>query len=355
MAIAQQLLFFVSGLGVFNGLLMSGYFLIKKGGHALQNQLFGCLLLMLSLRIGKSVLYFFQAELPLLALQLGLTACFFVGPFLFLYVRAVQRQQTRLTLTGWGHLLLAALTIGSIGGLFPYSERPDLWNPTIVQFIYAIWMGYVLAAAYYLWPILRKAFRKWSVTDKWLLVVWTTNTLICVVFHATLYLHSPSYIFGPITFSFVFYALLLFLIFFPGSKTVINGVRQRYSNKQLAANQAALLSAKLHRLMREEQLYTNANLKLEELARRVEVSPHVLSQFLNDNLGKGFSGFVNAYRIEAAGALLQTAQHLSVEGIGQEVGFRSKSAFYAAFRKIYGMTPRQFVRQSKVPQIRSEL
>ena len=43
------------------------------------------MLLMVSIRILKSVLYYFNAEIAETILQIGLSACFLIGPLLYLY------------------------------------------------------------------------------------------------------------------------------------------------------------------------------------------------------------------------------------------------------------------------------
>ena len=53
---------------------------------------------------------------------------------------------------------------------------------------------------------------------------------------------------------------------------------------------------------------------------------------------------VNGFRVEAAIAKLQDPafDQLSVEGIGLESGFQSRSAMYAAFKKQTGYSPGHF-------------
>ena len=66
--------------------------------------------------------------------------------------------------------------------------------------------------------------------EKWLLVVFSANVLICLVFNSSMYFGFPAYIFSPITFSLVFYALALFLLFHPKRKIILQGAETRYQN-----------------------------------------------------------------------------------------------------------------------------
>ena len=86
MSLQQQLIFLFSALGAINGFIVSGYFLLKRTEKRLSDYFLGGLLLMLSIRIIKSVFLFFNRELFEVFIQFGLTACFLIGPFLFLYV-----------------------------------------------------------------------------------------------------------------------------------------------------------------------------------------------------------------------------------------------------------------------------
>lgn len=353
MEITNQLLFFFSGLGVFNGLLMSLYFLFFLKPKRLQNQLFGLLILMLTIRIGKSVFLHFGENLSKTVLQIGLSACVFIGPLLFFYIKSILQPKIVLKKPLLLHCsILIALTL--IFGLsFPYSKRPDLWNPLIVQGIYSIWLVYVLASAVQMKVVVRKFLSKRAVlssTQKWLLVVFFTNLLICLVFHSILYFSFPSYIFGPITFSFVFYALLAFLLFHAKRDLILHGEKQRYLNKKIEKTKVSELEVNLKQLMEKQALYKQADLKLDQLAQAANVTSHTLSQYLNDNLGKTFSLYINEYRINAACELLQTDHQFTLEGIGYEVGFRSKSNFYSSFKKMKECTPSQFLKQVRLSQ-----
>lgn len=345
MDISQQLLFFFSALGVFNGFLLAFIFLSRWKKRGAPQLFFGLLLLMLSIRIGKSVFYYFLRDLPKIYLQIGLSACFFIGPFLWLFLRSSIQQQSKPTRTQKLHLALLGLTIVSIGATYPYANFPELWNKYIAQFIYAVWLAYLILATYTLWPVLSRAIKasaSLSSNQKWLLLVWSINMLIAFNYQAALYFKAKVYILGPLIFSFSFYGLGIYLLLNRNHGLSIGRATSKYSNKRIQADEASLLAQRLQTLMEEEQLYRNPKLKLPDLAAQLSISPHQLSQLLNDNLGKSFNTFVNEYRVRAACQQISELEHLSLEGIGFEVGFSSKSTFYATFKKMVGTTPAKY-------------
>ena len=84
----NQILFFFSALGAFNSLILSLYFLFFARPKQNSNVLLGCLLAALGIRIGKSVFFYFNPELSKVYLQIGLSACFLIGPFLYYYIKS---------------------------------------------------------------------------------------------------------------------------------------------------------------------------------------------------------------------------------------------------------------------------
>ena len=80
------------------------------------------------------------------------------------------------------------------------------------------------------------------------------------------------------------------------------------------------------------------------LAEAMDSTPHAVSQVLNEKLGLNFFDFVNEYRVkEAQTNISQTiGSRLNVYAIALDSGFSSKSAFYSAFKRFTGMTPREY-------------
>ncbi len=81
-----------------------------------------------------------------------------------------------------------------------------------------------------------------------------------------------------------------------------------------------------------------------DLAEGINEHPKLVSEAINTVGKQNFNTYINRYRIKKAKVLLQTdkSKNLSIEGIGIEVGFKSKSAFYSAFKKFTGTTPTKY-------------
>lgn len=118
----------------------------------------------------------------------------------------------------------------------------------------------------------------------------------------------------------------------------------KYQKSGLSPEQSENYLHRLRQFMESKKLYTKNDLTLNELAERLAIPAHHLSQIINDRLQQNFYDFVNNYRVEEAKKrLLDPAyQHLTILAIAYEVGFSSKSVFNAAFKKLANMTPSQY-------------
>ena len=104
------------------------------------------------------------------------------------------------------------------------------------------------------------------------------------------------------------------------------------------------LMKKIDDYMESSQIFTNPELTIVDLSEGVDKHPKTVSEAINTVGKQNFNSYVNYYRIKKAEALLLADDNtnLSVEGIGIESGFKSKSSFYSAFKKFTGTTPSRF-------------
>lgn len=343
MNVGKELLFFFSALGAFNGLILSLYFFFFTSKKYLSSYFLGALLFALSVRIGKSVFLYFDGTLPKIYLQIGLSACFFIGPFLYCFLKSAV-QGLDVMPKAWKWMIVSWLFLVLVAGIaYPYENYSGLWNQYFSKIIYLQWLIYVLISSFVMKGVLKNLFTKGhqlSAAEIWLLMIYFGNVVIFITFFLSL-IRAPfsSYISGSIGFSLILYLIISVLLYRKKSDDLFLLSPNKYSGKKLNDQDAGILLEKLERLMNEQAVYRNPDLKLVDLSKGINVSSHQLSQFLNDNLGKNFTTFVNEFRIKEACRIISTDHRLTLESIGYEVGFNAKSTFFAAFKKLTGTTP----------------
>ncbi|MEM7257604.1 MAG: helix-turn-helix domain-containing protein [Pseudomonadota bacterium] len=94
----------------------------------------------------------------------------------------------------------------------------------------------------------------------------------------------------------------------------------------------------LKNLLIEQQLFADANLNLQKLARKAGHPPRKISQVVNRVTGQNFSQWVNTTRIEAVCLQLKHAD-VSITQAMHDAGFSTKSNFNREFKRITGLSP----------------
>jgi AraC-like DNA-binding protein len=94
-------------------------------------------------------------------------------------------------------------------------------------------------------------------------------------------------------------------------------------------------------LMNEKEIFLNNKLTIFDLSETLGVNKTYISNVINENTQDNFNNFVNKYRVELAKEYIIAPEykHLTIEAIANMVGFNSKAAFNAAFKKFSGKTP----------------
>jgi ligand-binding sensor domain-containing protein/AraC-like DNA-binding protein len=106
---------------------------------------------------------------------------------------------------------------------------------------------------------------------------------------------------------------------------------------------------KIRYQMEIKKVYCDSDISLQSLAAKISITSHQLSQLLNDTIGKSFFDFINSYRVEEAQKILKSpkGEYLKISSIAIEVGFKTMSAFYKAFKRHANTTPTQYKKKTR--------
>lgn len=128
-----------------------------------------------------------------------------------------------------------------------------------------------------------------------------------------------------------------------------NWLLEKYHTSGLNISSSDILE-KITAYVEHEKYYLKKNSSLKNLAAELSLSPTYLSQIINSQSHQNFNDFINYYRIEEAKKRLldEAFRHLSITGIGETVGFKSKSSFYSVFKKHTKFTPAGFIKATKI-------
>lgn len=96
----------------------------------------------------------------------------------------------------------------------------------------------------------------------------------------------------------------------------------------------------LNKVMNYIELHLNEKITLEETAKHFFVSVSTITQLFRHKMGTSFYRCVTQRRLIAAKVRMGDGEAL--EDVSRAVGFADYSSFYRAFKKEYGITPRQY-------------
>ena len=99
--------------------------------------------------------------------------------------------------------------------------------------------------------------------------------------------------------------------------------------------------------MIEEKFYLNENFSSQDVLVHFEITRNKLDELLTHIKGVSFVDWLNTLRIEYAKNLLINNNKYTIDAISSMSGYSSRSAFYAAFKKVTNITPTEFIRQAK--------
>jgi AraC-like DNA-binding protein len=111
--------------------------------------------------------------------------------------------------------------------------------------------------------------------------------------------------------------------------------------------QKQIISNKIIDLMSNKKLFLNSELSLNDLAEELGMHKNYVSFTINEVFKVNFYQLINQYRIEEAKRLLSDVKYnnYSIEGIAKTCGFKTRNVFYPIFKKLTGITPKEYQEQ----------
>jgi AraC-like DNA-binding protein len=363
-------------LGAAQGILLSAALIGSKDGNKIANRLLAALTIAISIIVSGAVLissnyvfiypHFSRIHHPF---------AFLAGPLLFLYLRELTVDARRFDRRNFLHFIPFALCLVY---LLPYyfqshGAKIKILSSEYVQASFGQWY-YIRSAAFivqflvYLILVVltliqysrrvkrHELLRNELVITELRFFVGASSVLwLGAVLRYTLDSSGVANLLLPLGASIVIYGMGYLRMRRPkpaASQRVVKEalaeepqpVAKKYEKSTLTRDRAERYRNKLLEYMQEAKPFTDGDLNLQKLAEAVSITPHHLSQLINERLAQTFSDFVNSYRVEEAKKKLQdpSCKHLSVLGIAIEVGFNSKSSFNSVFKKHTDMTPSEF-------------
>ena len=366
-------------MGVYQSALLVPVLLLRRGGNRLANRLLAAFLALMGGRLA-SVLA--MASYPdwnwPTWIELALPLAFLYGPLFYFYLRAFLERSFRLRRMHRWHLLPAGLALLVKGWVllrfpdqtFAWSGPPEATGLTPV-FVATRVMFALIFAGYLFWGlrlIFRFRRRVWEEASfseaihlRWLaflvgvLLLPVASVLLTLL---ALGVPEPGVIPLQRLAPYPAYGVSLMMAILAGvtmlRPEVLDGLPevlkvededdlapQRYESSALTEAQKQRYLAQLQAHMDQAQPYLDQQLTLSTLADQLGLNSKYLSQVINEKLDQNFLDFINGYRVAQAQALLRDPAYrpYTVVAIAHEVGFKSKSAFYTAFKKGTGVTP----------------
>ena len=141
------------------------------------------------------------------------------------------------------------------------------------------------------------------------------------------------------------FTAFIFLVALVGAPMLLQVNKSEATNVEGPTDDDRATRAVLDALMNDTHLYTDSNLTLARVARRLSVPVRDVSNAINKTTNENFSRYINGFRIRHAQRALRDTE-LSIIEVMFDAGFVSKSSFNTEFRRLTGQTPSQFRAES---------
>ena len=324
--IKDAVILVLSCLGVAQALFLCGYLFTIKDRKS--NILLALVLLGLTMRIGKSVLFNYMPLDPWIR-NIAMSGMLITGPFLWFYGKALFEKKY---FSGRDYLHLIPFTVFVLCcRVIP--NRGDLFTYILFWLVFLHMALYLVACWVYMVRSLKGARLL-----PWYRNITTGVSIIWLLYVGIFAGVIPFYILGAVFFSFLMYIFSYLLL-----KRHIFAL-EKYTSSGMDTVASRRLLEQIKDLFESREIYLESDVSLKIVAEKLSVGARDVSQVINEYEQKNFAEFVNQYRIARARTLLRTPDYAreKIETIAYDCGFGNVTSFNLAFKAEMQMTPSQY-------------
>lgn len=341
----------VSAVGIIQAIIFILLMLMKKK-RTFPDKILLCWFITFCLHLGLILLIDTKSSA---ILAFAKTLVLLHGPFFLIYTQSVFGQFIRSLYVHF----ITFTTFLSLSFLVSESSSAQMLEVVLSVVKLATLIGYPIYIL--VWIRLNIQDLKNKRADSFLLDInWIRSLAYLMVIYACIGIgHILSELLLDIAFSSVLdlsvYAMMITVIGFlglkfgklyapeaPGSES-----NKPYKNSPLKHAEMKAIKTRVESFFASSTDYLRPDFKLAQLSDQLDVPKHHLSEVINLEMATSFYDMVNAKRIQYAIDRMQSESdtHLTLEGLGYECGFNTKSAFYHHFKNLTGKTPGQYKSQ----------
>ncbi len=368
-------------LGVFQGLLLSWFFIKNSGGNRKANLFQGLFLVIISLSIFEEWLNNTGVIVRVLWLtNFSESFNFAFAPLFYFYIRTCINPDSKrktwvhfIPFFFWAVYMIFAFVQpdGNKYNSYIQTKHPDWatmpWDDSISddplgvrRFVNHLML---LQLAVYIFLSARAVVMKFRSSGESL--VRTENTMLRVLRNSVIHvlilisiMIITKIVFGMRSdiggylvasyVSFMIYATTWQILnrsdYFDSPTSFLFFPAVKYRKSSLSEENKDDILKKIKHEMEQGSYFTNSLASLSGLARQINESPHHVSQVINEKMNRNFFEMLAFYRVEHAKKLIRQDKHgkITVEELAELVGYNSKSSFNSAFKKYSSKTPSEY-------------
>lgn len=349
-------------LAAINALFFAVYIWLKRNRNTYASFLLSLFLIITAYRILQMLLHDLQDDFNL---GLNIRTFFFfiptfplIGPILLLYIKSISKKDFKFRTKHLLHLLpfMMILIFDLLNRknfpLIPENRNFYLIYSIEISFILAQFLIYIIVSLIFArklmlqnisWKSSKDNIDPYYIRNIVLIisVIWIIYAMYCIQTYFRLY--APTRVFEALFYSFLSYWILYYEL--SGQRiTSGNNFVIRYRSSVLSTEDSLRFKTMILDYITKNESYKDHSITLGKFSKNLSLTPHIVSQVINEQLSCNFNDFINSYRIDEAKKMLSDTgmKNITVASIAYDCGFNTLSAFNTAFKKFTGLTPSQY-------------